>query len=497
MLYVIIYLIIYYALYIKSKRALGLFQVSNYNLDNDYLKWLRNNLGASFNHFDIYAGILTIISFYVGKKLSITLLVIAIILVIYDTENIKYCMMLKNMKEPIKYNGRLIRLIISYLILNLIPFIMGLIFYKYHIFWLAIGIIFLVCTYIVIYLANLIILPLEILLNFIKTHITIKNIKKLDQINFVGIIGHNGKTSFNHILGSIIHDHVYQASSKDALVKLINHGNLPDNSYVLVEINDLNSINLKINYTAIILINNITLKEVNYLKKLNIKGPIYTCIDTETQRHIKQTNIKSYGILNDAQIKLINYNYHNDELIFSYKINNKIYKTHTALLGYHNLYHLLASILFASDNHLKMSLINQEITLIKPIPHELEIVNMHGFIKIDDTYHSNMDSAMEAIDLIKKMPGKKVMVTPGFINISDHNILRFATSLKDNFDYIYLIGEYQTKKIYNNLIKLGFDKKKIFITNDINETVPMILKLDLKDKVYALYENDLPDTYRE
>src|SRR5574344_1210356 len=461
MLYVIIYLIIYYALYIKSKRALGLFQVSNYNLDNDYLKWLRNNLGASFNHFDIYAGILTIISFYVGKKLSITLLVIAIILIIYDTENIKYCMMLKNMKEPIKYNGRLIRLIISYLILNLIPFIMGLIFYKYHIFWLAIGIIFLVCTYIVIYLANLIILPLEILLNFIKTHITIKNIKKLDQINFVGIIGHNGKTSFNHILGSIIHDHVYQASSKDALVKLINHGNLPDNSYVLAEINDLNSINLKINDAAILLINNITLKEVNYLKKLNIKGRIYTCIDTETQRHIKQTNIKSYFILNCAQIKLINYNYHNDELIFSYKINNKIYKTHTALLGYHNLYHLLASILFASDNHL------------------------------------NMDSAMEAIDLIKKMPGKKVMVTPGFINISDHNILRFATSLKDNFDYIYLIGEYQTKKIYNNLIKLGFDKKKIFITNDINETVPMILKLDLKDKVYALYENDLPDTYRE
>ena len=72
MLYIIIYLIIYYALTIKVK--LPLQKIYEFDYSNLlYFKWLRKHLKKAFNHFDIYAGILTILSFYVGPKLRVLL----------------------------------------------------------------------------------------------------------------------------------------------------------------------------------------------------------------------------------------------------------------------------------------------------------------------------------------------------------------------------------------------------------------------------------------
>ena len=42
-----------------------------------------------------------------------------------------------------------------------------------------------------------------------------------------------------------------------------------------------------------------------------------------------------------------------------------------------------------------------------------------------------------------------------------------------------------------------YDKDKIIITNDVRETYIIVNKLKSKKDIYALYENDLPDTYNE
>ena len=40
-------------------------------------------------------------------------------------------------------------------------------------------------------------------------------------------------------------------------------------------------------------------------------------------------------------------------------------------------------------------------------------------------------------------------------------------------------------------------KDKIIITDDVRETYIIVNKLKSKKDIYALYENDLPDTYNE
>ena len=64
-------------------------------------------------------------------------------------------------------------------------------------------------------------------------------------------------------------------------------------------------------------------------------------------------------------------------------------------------------------------------------------------------------------------------------------------------DYVILIGEKRTKPIKNGLIAKGFDEENIVVFNDVREAYPFIQNLAITDEVYALFENDLPDTYNE
>ena len=54
-----------------------------------------------------------------------------------------------------------------------------------------------------------------------------------------------------------------------------------------------------------------------------------------------------------------------------------------------------------------------------------------------------------------------------------------------------------TKPIYKGLISKGFDKDKIVVYSDVRDAYTFINGLLGKEDVYALFENDLPDTYSE
>ena len=106
-----------------------------------------------------------------------------------------------------------------------------------------------------------------------------------------------------------------------------------------------------------------------------------------------------------------------------------------------------------------------------------------------------------AVEVLKMMPGTKVVVTPGMIELGDKQEgynEKFGTEIASAADYVILIGKNITKPIYNGLIKAGYKEDKIFILNKVVDSYPLINKLKEKDKdIYALFENDLPDSYNE
>ena len=118
---------------------------------------------------------------------------------------------------------------------------------------------------------------------------------------------------------------------------------------------------------------------------------------------------------------------------------------------------------------------------------------------IDDAYNSNPSGCKMALEVLHMMPGKRIVVTPGMIEIGekeDEVNKEFGRQIADNVDEVILIGENKTKPIYDGIIEKGFDKKKIHVLNDVMDAFPLMQELK-EGETFVLLENDLPDSFNE
>ena len=99
------------------------------------------------------------------------------------------------------------------------------------------------------------------------------------------------------------------------------------------------------------------------------------------------------------------------------------------------------------------------------------------------------------------MNGIKIVVTPGMVELGEKEEFynkQFGEEIAEVADYVILIGEKRTKPIYEGLLTQGFDKEKIIVFNDVREAYAFINSIyNGKHDIFALFENDLPDTYNE
>ena len=208
------------------------------------------------------------------------------------------------------------------------------------------------------------------------------------------------------------------------------------------------------------------------------------------------------GINNkDVDVRATNIHCSNKGTTFDVILKNKNkYTFTTKLLGNHNVYNILAGIACGIEFGIDMEDLVHAVHGVTPVEHRLELKNLGNFHMIDDAYNSNPTGAKNACEVLGMMDGIKVVVTPGMIELGEkedeYNKI-FGTQIADVADYAVLIGESKTKPIYDGLIEKGFDKDKIVIFNDVRDAYPFISSLTGKEEVYALFENDLPDTYNE
>ena len=139
------------------------------------------------------------------------------------------------------------------------------------------------------------------------------------------------------------------------------------------------------------------------------------------------------------------------------------------------------------------------VSRIKPIEHRLELKRAGELNIIDDAYNSNPVGAKMAVEVLGMMPGEKIIVTPGMIELGEKQYVAnktFGNQIAGVADYVILVGKEQTKPIYDGLVESNFNKEKIVVLNDVREAFPLIYKLK-KEEAYVLLENDLPDLFNE
>ena len=104
-----------------------------------------------------------------------------------------------------------------------------------------------------------------------------------------------------------------------------------------------------------------------------------------------------------------------------------------------------------------------------------------------------------AVEVLGMMPGKKIIVTPGMIELGVEEYRynkTFGEEIAKVADEVILVGEAQTRAIKDGLLEKGYKKEHIHVINDVRLAFSLMQELQGKD-TYVLLENDLPDIFNE
>ena len=510
----------------KSKKSLHMLQQNYYDESNRYFLWILKNPKKVWLEVDFVFPLLAIL-FLVSKDISLVIF-LGFYLVLTYIYMIK--VRKEQVKKPLVVTARVKRLMITiFLIYVAIIAPMAILYIDEMIVvnYLFLGFVGYL-NYLVVLAANCINKPIEKLVYLSYKRQATKKLKAYN-IPVIGITGSYGKTSSKNIVNDIL-------SIK------FNSFATPKNfntTYGLI-----NTVN---NYLD--KFSNLFIAELGAFKKGEIKKsckfikPTHGILTSIGQAHLEssgsQENIQKgkfelieslpsdgFAILNGDDEYQVSYKLKNNCNVYWIGINNKDvdlcatdiklshqgttfkvkfkddekeYEFKTRLLGNHNVYNLLAGILLGKLLGMSIVELQRGVSKVRTIEHRLELKKLGDLNIIDDAYNSNPVGSKAAVEVLGMMPGMKIIVTPGMIELGEeqYNLnKKFGTYIADNVDYVILIGKEQTKPIYDGLVSKNFSEEKIFVLNDVKEAFPLMRKLS-DGETYVLLENDLPDLFNE
>lgn len=510
---------------LKYRRGLYMLQQNIYNEGNRYLKWIFRNFKETVFNIDLYTFLLVIATLFLNQTVYMILIILTYLLLAYIELN-----RLKNEQKKIKFKvtARIKRLIttifIIFLIINLY------IYYNYNVenewIYFLLMFIFSYLSYCIIYIVNIINKPIEKMVYKYYYNKAKSKIKAMNSLHVVGITGSYGKTSSKEILNTILNTKYISLKTPKSYNTpfglMITINNMLDKftnvfiaemgAYKIGEIKqNCELVNPKYAIiTKIGLAHLETFKSEENIQKGKFELVEYLPSDgvaVLNKDDIKQTSYKIknnckiiwIGINSDADVKASDIKLSNKGTTFNvkFKDDKKLYSFQTVLLGEHNVYNILGAIALGKELGIEIEKLQYGVKILTPTEHRLELKKTNDYYIIDDAFNANPEGSKIALNVLNMMPGKKIIVTPGMIElgaIQDEANYNFGIQMAEVCDEVILIGEKQTKEIQKALK----DKKyrNVHILNDVKLAFKLIEKL--KDKeTYVLLENDLPDTFNE
>lgn len=507
---------------LKTKKSLHMLQQSYYDDGLRYLKWIWNNRYEVFLSLD-----LVFICFgFLG--LAPNNIVMTLFLFIYIVILITYFNKVKNetSKLPLNFTKRIRRLCVTVLIIYLLPFISIIFTYDRSLiayYYLSIGGL-IYFNYFIIYIANIINQPIEKLVYLHYKRQAIRKLKSMPNMDVIGITGSYGKTTTKNCLNEILSTkyNVFPTpknfNSAYGLINTVNNYLDRFNDYFIAEMGAYRIGEIKIRsdivnpkYGILTKIGvahletfgseeNIQTGKFELIEHLPSDGVAILNKDDELQTSYKIKNhVKVIWISAEtkAEVYATDIKADSNGMKFKCHFKDTVAEFETRLLGKANIYNILESLALAHYLGVSIEQMQVGVKKIKPSEHRLELKKNGHITYIDDAYNSNPIGSNMALDVLNLMDGKKIVVTPGMIELGAKQYeanFEFGKHIAEVADEVILVGSVQTKPIQDGLSTKNF--KNIFIVNDVKEAFMIINKLANK-KTYVLLENDLPDMFNE
>lgn len=512
---------------LKTKKALHMLQQNWYNDGNRYINWIFKNWKKVFLDLGFFS-ILFLFGSYIDTEILLVLFFSFFsILSIITYQKIKK----EQVKKPLVVTKRVRRLIYTLTLLYFLLYgLIGCFFKRTNInfYCLMFGIIG-YFQFFVVWLANVINKPIEKFVFYYYKHKAIKRLFSMNTMQVIGITGSYGKTSSKNILADILNVK-YNAfptpknfNTIYGMMNTINNYLDKFSDYFIAEMGAFKRGEIKeicdfVHPKYGILTKIGTAHLESFGSRENIQKGKFELIESLPEDGIGilnrddpyQCSYKRKGKCKivwigidalDADVRACNIKLSNKGTSFDciFKGDATIYHFETKLLGKANVYNILAGIALGHELGISKEQLIVGVKKVNGVEHRLELKKYGNINIIDDAYNSNPDGAISAIEVLDMMPGKKIIVTPGMIELGESEYQynkTFGEQISSVADEVILIGEKQTKAIYDGLMEKGFEKERIHILNDVKEAFPLMQKLS-ELETYVLLENDLPDIFNE
>lgn len=516
-------------LFWKTKKSLHMLQQNWYNDDNRYLKWVATNKKKAFLNIEMLLTLAIVLSYKFHQ------LAMIIALVGYFGLSYVYLKKMKHeqSKKPLVITARIKRLILTIMVIYILPLILifTLTEFKYSmlIIYYALINVLIYLNFILIWLANIINIPVEKQVFYHFKRQAVKKLKDMKNMKKIGITGSYGKTSSKNIITDILNVKFNATPTPKSfnttyglITSINNHLDKFTDIFVaemgafrIGEIKELCDL-VKPDYGILTTIGVAHLE--TFGSRENIQKGKFELIESLGTNGVAILNMddpyqQSYKLRNDCRIIWIAVDNDKADVIaknikltekgttfdIKFKGDRELYHFETKLLGKPNIYNILAGIAVGRDFGLKINELQAGVKRVNSVEHRLELKKMGDITVIDDAYNSNPVGSKMALDVLNLMPGKKIVITPGMVDLGDEEDYynkEFGKFIAEVADEVILIGKEKTKPIYEGLIEMKFKKEKIHVLNDVKVALNLIHQLKEKE-TFVLLENDLPDLFNE
>lgn len=193
------------------------------------------------------------------------------------------------------------------------------------------------------------------------------------------------------------------------------------------------------------------------------------------------------------EIKLLENN-----LTFDLIVGDTIVNLSTTLLGKHNISNICLAVSVALKLGMTIEEISMGVNRLSSVWHRLQLVaNNKDITIIDDSYNSNEDGFKAAMEVLDMYEGRKIVLTPGLIELGKmENVVNYELGklLSSHANIVIVIGKHNAEMLISGLKDGGLDVDNIVFAKNLQKANEYLNSI-IKPKDVVLFENDLPDNY--
>lgn len=169
----------------------------------------------------------------------------------------------------------------------------------------------------------------------------------------------------------------------------------------------------------------------------------------------------------------------------------------TKLIGKHQILNLVGVLAYLYELGVDMEVLKRGVYSFQTEKNRLEVKHMNTYTVLDDSFNSNYQGFIEALNVLRNHPKKRILLTPGMVELGKYKKELF-TNLVDyiacSTDVVILTGYYQTNLLYRLLKKYNLE---VYLVRNLMEGYRLFLSLtEVYQDSMLLIENDVPDLYR-